>query len=111
MSYTVLSLFSGCGGLDLGLQGGFRFLDKHFSKNNFKIIWSNDIDKNACQTYQNYFDHPIICGDIREILSNNHTGMFNNPMPLKSDIVAYVNKLKTNSKIKKIYKNPTFIQK
>ncbi len=87
MSYKVLSLFSGCGGLDLGFRGGGCFLDKNFSKNNFQIIWSNDIDKNACQTYHHYFNHPIVCGDIREILANNHTSIFNNPIPLESDIV------------------------
>ncbi|MBA5248424.1 MAG: DNA cytosine methyltransferase [Gammaproteobacteria bacterium] len=87
MRYKVLSLFSGCGGLDLGFQGGFRFLDKDFSKNTFQIIWSNDIDKNACHTYNRYFDHPIICGDIREILANNHTELFANPMPLEIDVV------------------------
>ena len=28
----VLSLFSGCGGMDLGLIGGFDFLGKHYAK-------------------------------------------------------------------------------
>lgn len=87
MNYKVLSLFSGCGGLDLGFQGGFCFLDKTFAKNAFQITWSNDIDKGACQTYAHYFDHPIICGDIREILQNNHTQLFDNPMPKKVDVV------------------------
>lgn len=87
MDYQVLSLFSGCGGLDLGFQGGFRFLNKTFVKNNFQIVWANDINKNACQTYTHYFDHPIICGDIREILANNHMGLFGNPMPSKVDVV------------------------
>ncbi len=87
MNYKILSLFSGCGGLDLGFQGGFRFLDNIFSKNTFKIIWSNDVDKNACQTYGHYFDHPIVCGDIREILKNNHTELFASPMPEDVDVV------------------------
>ena len=37
-NYKVLSLFSGCGGLDLGFQGEFQFLGNEYSKNNFKII-------------------------------------------------------------------------
>lgn len=28
--YSILSLFTGCGGLDLGLLGGFTFLDKKY---------------------------------------------------------------------------------
>ena len=36
--YKVVSLFSGCGGLDLGFTGGFNFRDRHFEKNKFKIL-------------------------------------------------------------------------
>jgi len=77
-TYKVLSLFSGCGGLDLGFQGGFKFLNKEYHRNNFEVIWANDIDKNACLTYQNYFDHSIICGDIRDILENQNAGYLMN---------------------------------
>ncbi len=41
--FTILSLFSGCGGLDLGFLGGFEFLGKKYKKHNFEIVWSNDI--------------------------------------------------------------------
>lgn len=85
--YKVLSLFSGCGGLDLGFQGNFKFLRKEFPENQFRIIWSNDIDKNACQTYRSYFNHPIVCGDIREILSGNHITLFDESLPSSVDIV------------------------
>ena len=67
--YKVVSLFSGCGGLDLGFKGNFEFLKKTYPENNFELIWANDIDKNACLTYENYFKHPIACGDIRDILT------------------------------------------
>src|SRR6056297_3196948 len=59
--YKVISLFSGCGGLDLGFQGGFKFLDKKYNKNKFEVIWANDLDSHACQTYEKYFNHPIVC--------------------------------------------------
>lgn len=85
--YKILSLFSGCGGLDLGFQGGFQFLGNEYSENNFEAIWANDIDKNACLTYQSYFDHPIVCGDIRDILKNKNISFFDNPLPSKVDIV------------------------
>ncbi len=85
--YKILSLFSGCGGLDLGFQGNFNFLKKNYHKNNFEIIWANDIEKNACLSYENNFNHPIVCGDIREILSNKHNSLFDASIPLEVDIV------------------------
>lgn len=85
--YKVLSLFSGCGGLDLGFQGGFKSLGNEYSENNFEIIWANDIEKNACITYQNYFDHPIVCEDIRNILENKNIDLFGKPLPSKVDII------------------------
>ena len=52
----VLSLFSGAGGLDLGLiQAGNQ------------VIWANDIDKDAVETYRTNIGDHIICEDIRNI--------------------------------------------
>ena len=49
----VVSLFSGGGGLDLGITGNFNFLGRTFPKNNFEIVFANDFDKDAVSTYQN----------------------------------------------------------
>ncbi|MFS4417909.1 DNA cytosine methyltransferase [Maribacter sp. 2307ULW6-5] len=69
--FKVLSLFSGCGGMDLGFQGGFEFRGKNYKKNNFQTILSNDIDAAATKVYEaneKYFgNHQIIEADIREI--------------------------------------------
>ncbi len=63
----VLSLFSGCGGLDLGFVGGFEFRKKEYKKNNFEIVFSNDFDSAATLVYKEnkkYFKHNIIEKDI-----------------------------------------------
>jgi DNA (cytosine-5)-methyltransferase 1 len=85
--YTITSLFSGCGGLDLGFQGNFYFLKKKYKENKFRVIWANDIDKNACITYDKYFDHSIVCEDIRNVLLNKEKDLFYNDIPSKVDIV------------------------
>lgn len=55
----VVSLFSGCGGLDLG-----------FKEAGFEIIWANDFDKDSVQTYKKNIDNRIILGDIKKISSS-----------------------------------------
>jgi len=85
--FTILSLFSGCGGLDLGFLGGFEFLGKKYKKHNFKIAWSNDIEKNACETYYKNFNHNIVCGDIRDLIKDGGKKMFDDPIPDSVDIV------------------------
>lgn len=52
----VLSLFCGCGGLDMG-----------FVKAGYDIVWANDFDKYAVQTYAANFDHQVVLGDINEV--------------------------------------------
>jgi DNA (cytosine-5)-methyltransferase 1 len=69
MSYRVISLFTGCGGLDLGFKGGFSYLDRHFPSLDFTTIFANDIDHNACETFKQNFQISPICGDIRELLA------------------------------------------
>ncbi|MFM2344975.1 MAG: hypothetical protein RLZZ210_1587 [Pseudomonadota bacterium] len=66
-NYSIVSLFSGCGGLDLGFHGGFKFLNQEFEKLKFDTIYANDIDKNACDTFQKNFQKDIICSDINNL--------------------------------------------
>ena len=69
-SFKVVSLFSGCGGLDLGFVGGFTFLGHNYRKTGFKIIWANEISPAACKTYrQNLGDH-IVQGDIKQVIND-----------------------------------------
>lgn len=51
MTYKVASLFSGCGGLDLGFSGGFSFYGKDFDRLNTVIVFANDFDKDAATCY------------------------------------------------------------
>jgi len=52
----VLSLFSGAGGMDLGFQ-----------RSGHTIVWANDFDEDAVESYRaNLGDH-IVLGDIRKI--------------------------------------------
>lgn len=54
----VVSLFSGCGGLDLGLlEAGFH------------IIWANDFAKDAVATYKHNLGNHIVLEDITKIPS------------------------------------------
>lgn len=85
--YSVISLFTGCGGLDLGFIGGFEVFGRKYSKRNFELLWNNDIDKNACITYRKNFKKKIILGDIVEILNDNIATLFSESMPKRVDIV------------------------
>lgn len=53
---NVISLFAGIGGLDSG-----------FIQNGFDVMWANDFDKYAVQTYKANYKNPIILGDLNQI--------------------------------------------
>lgn len=55
----ILSLFSGCGGLDLG-----------FERAGYKVVAANEFDRTILPTYRaNHRDTELIAGDIRSIAS------------------------------------------
>lgn len=57
-------MFSGCGGMDLGLVGGFQYLGKRYAKNPFRIEWANDLNTYACATYKHNLKHNIKVGSV-----------------------------------------------
>lgn len=65
----VASLFCGCGGTDIGLQGAFDFLGKHYESNKIEIVYANDIDKNACAIFEKNFRIKPDNRDIRLVSS------------------------------------------
>jgi len=77
-TYKVVSLFSGCGGMDLGFLGGFEFGGRYYDRLPFKISWANDISAPACATYCHNLCHDIHVGDIREAMES---------MPKSADVL------------------------
>lgn len=76
--YSIVSLFSGCGGMDLGFKGGFNFLGKEFEALPFDIVWANDLNAAACRSYAKNLKHPILQGNIWDHI---------NSLPKSADIV------------------------
>lgn len=63
----VASLFCGCGGMDLGVLGGFSFLGKEYKENPFEIVYSVDFDEYCTQIYNENFNHKCVVKDVRNI--------------------------------------------
>ncbi len=63
----VASLFSGCGGSDLGAIGNFEFLGITYPRLNTEIVYANDIDERACDIFDENFDIKADRRDIRMV--------------------------------------------
>jgi DNA (cytosine-5)-methyltransferase 1 len=72
--FSIVSLFAGCGGMDLGFRGGFDFLGKHYARHAFEIVWANEINPDACATYQHNLGNHIVVGDIKDEAKNMPAG-------------------------------------
>lgn len=63
----VASLFCGCGGMDLGIIGGFSYLGKEYKKNPFEIVYAVDNDEYCTKIYNDNFTHKCVINDVRNI--------------------------------------------
>lgn len=61
----VVSLFSGCGGLDLGFE----------QVGDYKTLWANDFKHEACQTFRRHFGDIIVEGDVEQIDPYNNSSV------------------------------------
>ncbi|ODN41411.1 DNA (cytosine-5-)-methyltransferase [Piscirickettsia litoralis] len=69
-SLTAVSLFSGLGGMDLGLLGGFYYLNNFYKRNLFSIKFAMDFHLPTCDIYNNNFDHKCLHKDVTELKEN-----------------------------------------
>ena len=87
--YKVVSLFSGCGGADLGIIGDFEFNGKKYEANPFELEYAIDIDQKALNTHKlNFNCSNVVCGDICDIPIRNR---------LKTCINKWLESQKTNN--------------
>lgn len=77
-TFNVISLFSGCGGMDLGFKGGFTSLERRYSKQPFNIVWANELNGTACLTYRKNIGDHIHQGDIWSMIDQ---------IPSQADVV------------------------
>ena len=56
----IASLFSGCGGLDLGFLGGFTFQNRNYERLNTEVVFANDFDPDAANCYNS---NPLLVQD------------------------------------------------
>ena len=68
--FSVMSMFCGCGGLDLGFLGGFRYLGEEYKALPFNIMKAIDIDERAIQTYNLNISQHAEVGDLTVIDPN-----------------------------------------
>ncbi|MCW8929346.1 MAG: DNA (cytosine-5-)-methyltransferase [Gammaproteobacteria bacterium] len=67
----VASFFCGCGGMDLGIQGGFKFLEKKYNDLPYEIVYAIDNDPYATAIYNSNFKHSCKTEDVRDINIKN----------------------------------------
>ncbi len=54
--------------MDLGFLGGFNFNGTDYTRNSFDIVWANEINELACETYKHNIGNHIVNGDIWKVI-------------------------------------------
>ena len=70
-SISVVSFFSGCGGLDLGLLGGFRFLEDDVPSLPYTILMAYDQDTKCVDTYKANIHEAVEVRDLASYAPSN----------------------------------------
>lgn len=63
--FRTISMFSGCGGMDLGFLGGFDYLGVAYPKLPFELVAAYDNDAKCKRTYEKNFAHSLSLCDLK----------------------------------------------
>lgn len=66
----IVSLFCGCGGIDLGLLGGFTYNNKQYQRLNTEVVFANDFENSACDIFDANFSIKTDRRDVKNINAN-----------------------------------------
>lgn len=64
---SIVSMFSGCGGLDLGFLGGFEYRGSAFVRLPTRVLAAYDNDQKAKRTYDKNLGHPLNLVDLSKV--------------------------------------------
>src|SRR5690349_2247535 len=65
--FTTISLFAGCGGLDLGFAGNFTYHDEFYPELPFRILQAYDNDTKCVETYKRNIGEQAILADLASL--------------------------------------------
>lgn len=65
--YTIVSLFAGAGGLDLGFLGGFSVIGKSYERTKFDIVKAYEWNEQAVEVYRQNIGEHIRQADVRDV--------------------------------------------
>lgn len=65
--FSVVSLFSGCGGLDLGFKGGFSYMGESLPTHPFDIVHAYDVEEKCGETYRQNIGTHFTTSDLSKI--------------------------------------------
>ncbi|EWS98921.1 3',5'-cyclic-nucleotide phosphodiesterase [Pseudoalteromonas sp. SCSIO_11900] len=69
--FTLVSMFTGVGGLDMGFEGGFKYKDKYFESQPFSTLAAYEKDEKCVETIKKNLDIPISQVELSEELVND----------------------------------------
>ena len=67
----IASLFAGCGGTDVGVEGSFDFHGQRYTRLPTKLVYANDFEPTACDLFDQNFDVKIDRTDIRSVKTDS----------------------------------------
>ncbi len=70
-TYSVVSYFCGCGGMDLGFRGAFTYRDETYEKLPFEITAAYDNSVPCIETYNRYFGDHAKLADLSTVEAKN----------------------------------------
>ena len=66
--FTLVSMFTGVGGLDMGFEGGFKYKDKYFESQPFSTLAAYEKDEKCVETIRKNLNIPINKIELSESL-------------------------------------------